>query len=460
LTKATGKHGEQKKTFSFNDFFHMDAIHNEHVGLNIITMKEFLETVAMQGQLVDVTTGQVTYPPDRITDWDGRRDIDRLNTWLRNAGLMAHWNPEQCIGTFPASTNEADVQALQSLETQILADKSKLPNWQDYVGKPVPLDAPVLDRLKENWAERSHLCLYNATMQQAHVVHFAVDHTLHLRLLVHFYAFVFFQNYKVDLFMKRFVRDHVRYADEIQCAAARVLAAVRKRSRASSTNGQDDGVFDAFHVRRGDFQYKSTRVEASVLVEMAQRKIPNGTVVYMATDERNKAFFDPLKAYYDLVFLDDFHDEALIGVNTNYYGMIDQLVATRSRTFFGCWFSTYVYRCCYSCVIVCSDTLAQIMSTSWSLDWVGRHRTHSPGRSVSPYLYISRFTGYINRLRGYHADEEEQPGYQEGILPNTWYYTLPDRFEHMQQYYPVKKSFFAREFPTSWRLIDTTYETS
>jgi hypothetical protein len=160
LTKATGKHGEQKKTFSFNDFFHMDAIHNEHVGLNIITMKEFLETVAMQGQLVDVTTGQVTYPPDRITDWDGRRDIDRLNTWLRNAGLMAHWNPEQCIGTFPASTNEADVQALQSLETQILADKAKLPNWQDYVGKPVPLDAPVLDRLKENWAERSHLCAY------------------------------------------------------------------------------------------------------------------------------------------------------------------------------------------------------------------------------------------------------------------------------------------------------------
>jgi hypothetical protein len=91
------------------------------------------------------------------------------------------------------------------------------------------------------------------------------------------------------------------------------------------------------------------------------------------------------------------------------------------------------------------------MSASWS--------THSPA-DLFLHIFKYRFTGYINRIRGYHADEEEQPGYQEGILPNTWYYTLPDRFDHMQQYYPVKKSFFAREFPTSWRLIDTTYETS
>jgi GDP-fucose protein O-fucosyltransferase len=73
---------------------------------------------------------------------------------------------------------------------------------------------------------------------------------------------------------------------------------------------------------------------------MAKRKIKGRTTVYMATDERDKDFFQPLKDYYDLVFLDDFHDEALIGINTNYYGMIDQLVATRSRVFMGCWFST------------------------------------------------------------------------------------------------------------------------
>ena len=162
-------------------------------------------------------------------------------------------------------------------------------------------------------------------------------------------------------------------------------------------------------MRRGDFQYKVTRASAEEILEMAKRKIPDGTVLYMATDERDKSFFNPLRKHYHLVFLDDFHDQALQGINTNFYGMIDQLVATRSRTFFGCWFST--------------------------------------------------FTGYINRLRGYHADEEEQPGYEDGII-NSWYYALADRFDHMQEYYPVKKSFYAREFPTSWRQIDKTLETS
>jgi hypothetical protein len=91
----------------------------------------------------------------------------------------------------------------------------------------------------------------------------------------------------------------------------------------------------------------------------------------------------------------------------NYYGMIDQLVASRGRIFYGCWFST--------------------------------------------------FTGYINRLRGYHADDHKTPGYEEGIVP-SYYYALEDRFDHMQRFYPVKKSFYAREFPTSWRLIDTSIE--
>lgn len=94
----------------------------------------------------------------------------------------------------------------------------------------------------------------------------------------------------------------------------------------------------------------------------------------------------------------------------NYYGMIDQLVASRGRIFYGCWFST--------------------------------------------------FTGYINRLRGYHADDDQVPGFRDGIVPDTYYYALDDRFGHMQEFYPVKKSFYAREFPTSWRMIDASLDAS
>lgn len=119
-----------------------------------------------------------------------------------------------------------------------------------------------------------------------------------------------------------------------------MVAAVRDHARKKDPVKNPDGVFDAFHIRRGDFQYKATRVDAKEILKMTQKKIPKGTTVFIATDERDKSFFQPMLDHYDVVFLDDFHDEALIGINTNFYGMIDQLVTTRSRTFYGCWFST------------------------------------------------------------------------------------------------------------------------
>jgi hypothetical protein len=138
----------------------------------------------------------------------------------------------------------------------------------------------------------------------------------------------------------RFIRDHIRYTNEIQCAAGRVVAAVRNHARNRDPTNNPDGLFDAVHVRRGDFQYKATFVEATEILAMVLRKIKDGATVFIATDEKDKDFFTPLKDRYDVVFLDDFRDEALLGINTNFYGMIDQLVASRSSIFFGCWYST------------------------------------------------------------------------------------------------------------------------
>lgn len=63
-------------------------------------------------------------------------------------------------------------------------------------------------------------------------------------------------------------------------------------------------------------------------------------------------------------------------------------------------------------------------------------------------------------MKGYHTDDHQLPGYEDGVVPDTWYYALKDRFDHMTRFYPVKKSFYAREFPTSWRLIDTGLDAS
>ena len=66
-------------------------------------------------------------------------------------------------------------------------------------------------------------------------------------------------------FYRRFVRDYLRYKDEIQCSGHEIVKLVRADARAHNLkmnnpgrNGSStpDDTFYAMHVRRGDFQYK------------------------------------------------------------------------------------------------------------------------------------------------------------------------------------------------------------
>lgn len=128
-----------------------------------------------------------------------------------------------------------------------------------------------------------------------------------------------------------------------------------------------------------------------------------GETVFVATDHVGKPFFKPLADHYDLVFLKDFAKE-LEGVNTNYFGMIDQIVASRGRVFFGCYHST--------------------------------------------------FTGFIVRMRGYHSVNDKSQGYESGLLFNTYYYTGNREKNLYQHYGPLIPPYYSREFPTAWRNID------
>ena len=101
---------------------------------------------------------------------------------------------------------------------------------------------------------------------------------------------------------------------------------------------------------------------------------------------QDKSFFKPFKENYDLVFLDDFLD-VIPTVNTNYYGMIDQLVAYKSQVFFGTWWST--------------------------------------------------LSGYVNRMRGYYITKNKLEGYKDGSMYS--YYFMPEgRVNDMRQYMPVR----------------------
>jgi GDP-fucose protein O-fucosyltransferase len=101
----------------------------------------------------------------------------------------------------------------------------------------------------------------------------------------------------------------------------------------SLSNGTSSS-FDTMHIRRGDFfwQYASSDRDAQQIYDYIKEDLEDGSVVFIATDERNKTFFDPLKRHYHIKFLDDFksklNPKGFPKTNTNYFGMIDQLVVS------------------------------------------------------------------------------------------------------------------------------------
>lgn len=220
--------GKMKTDFGFHDFFTVKDW--KHSGVDIITMEEFLERTAMKGQMRYKSNGTIAFPPDNNrTDWNGK-DVKVLKTWLREVEQTVHWQPGQCLAVFGKESTDFEGMLNGIISKgQVLKD--------NYLDSLLPMNAETSLRLRENLAKRSSVCRYNTTLQQAPALHFMCSHKDRVRLLVHFYAFVFFDDWKADLWMKRFVRDHVRYVDEIQCAAARIIRELRKMS--------PDGIYDA-----------------------------------------------------------------------------------------------------------------------------------------------------------------------------------------------------------------------
>ena len=89
--------------------------------------------------------------------------------------------------------------------------------------------------------------MYSAVLQ----VFFQSDFTNSPFILT---AFAFFADPNMQSFYRRFVRDYMRYKDEIQCNGHTLVQAVRRE--ALSIAPEFHGEYYALHIRRGDFQFK------------------------------------------------------------------------------------------------------------------------------------------------------------------------------------------------------------
>ena len=283
----------------------------------------------------------------------------------------------------------------------LVFDENVFLHGNDYIDH---LSPEVHKRIKKFCGLKRFPVFYNKTMHDTPVWHFETRDADH-RLLVHFYAILFFIDDKVGNFYKRFARDFLRYPDEVFCAAGKIILALMYENNvlAGTNNPMADldaelvGGYSSLHVRRGDLQFKEVTLNSSQWYENTKELWKPNEILYIATDERNNTFFDDFRKKHSgrLRFFDDYKVLAnLDSIEQTYYGMIDTVVASRGSVFAGTWFST--------------------------------------------------FSGYIVRLRGYYGMSKYY----------NYYSYLPRKFK-MHEWMDVGEgSAYAREYPTAWTSID------
>jgi hypothetical protein len=202
-------HNDQKLHFELSDFFPFAEMVAENEGLDIISMEQYLQSEAMTGKLRHQGSGEVLYPPENRTNWNGctEEEYDTLKEYLRTVTFVVRWNYFDCLAAFPSSGKQEDMVVMQNLMNEIVELGAKSKEGLQF---PVPVNGTVRERLVERLNDRQKLCVYNETMQQQGTIHFMHDEREHIRLLVHFYAYLFFEDWREDLWMKRFMRDHGR----------------------------------------------------------------------------------------------------------------------------------------------------------------------------------------------------------------------------------------------------------
>ena len=245
------KGGQQKHQFTFRDFFHLEEVEDEHPHLKFISMEEYLIKFGMTGQLKSKTAPfHVKYPPQNRTNWDGSdpQVMNQLWAYIQETSYMDEsWKPMDSISYFPQYDTDLGPERraqIQDNVTKVAEDISHNRGEYQLLSKPFPVGSTSnYLRLRERLANRNQVCFYDNEMQKAKFVHFKHDWKTGDRFLLPYYTFHYFEDWQQDIWTKRFVRDHLRYNDELMCAAARVVDAIRTKAKTYDPDNNKDGRF-------------------------------------------------------------------------------------------------------------------------------------------------------------------------------------------------------------------------
>jgi hypothetical protein len=109
-----------------------------------------------------------------------------------------------------------------------------------------------------------------------------------------------------------------------------------------------DQQFYAIHIRRNDYQFKELFIPCEEIRDHLAGIVPENATLYIATDHKDLSFFEPLSRKYNLVFYKDVLNQLDLGsINKNWIPALEMMICTRAIKFVGMYlstFSSFIYR--------------------------------------------------------------------------------------------------------------------
>ena len=306
----TDNQGKGSKHHGFADFIDVNKLKE----VDIITMKEFLDQEGGEGGLLSLPRGNHGQKIMKAAEYcyyfnKSDRPCDLIYEFLKDAAYVPELQAgrECLIFDLPTKVHE---MSSSSADTAIL-------------------DAMPAEKQRQihQFCNKRDPVFFGGELDTASHVHFHSGNKYH-RLLNHFYTFLYFTDAKIGNHYKRFVRDNLHYTDVIYCAAGKIIKLLEEEALTNvvSPVSRNPG-YSAMHIRRGDFQYKKTKISAEEWLNATIDVLYPGEVVYVATDEKDRSFFEPLAQRYRLKFLDQFSEVAgLDELDPNFAGKSINLV--------------------------------------------------------------------------------------------------------------------------------------
>jgi len=233
--------------------------------------------------------------------------------------------------TFINSNQQANSSLIKDWKKWLLKSTKVIP-WNPYntlICLPDVESVTDNAELAEDYVDGRQLVEFSPVMSSSPVIHF--PSTAEYRSLGPVATMLAAKDQSLPTASRRLLKNHVRFRPEIFAKASELI------------NLLGHNKYDAIHIRRNDFQYEQTRLNAKAILENIEPLLDSGLPVYIATDETEGEFFVEISRKHRVVQWADivsrFNGD--FDVPYGWTGPIEQIICAGARRFIGTDLSTF-----------------------------------------------------------------------------------------------------------------------